>query len=141
MTRPLNIIAEGHGDFFPVDPDGFREYVRDNKQRVMTPKLMTEKEAIAKFVSDGDYLVYECNYLQRGPAALIREVIRQQKKDLWLGAKFTWVAAALLVGAECVSKLDVGFFLFGEGNVPWRVRELIRKAEPNPERRPQVIVG
>ncbi len=113
MTKPLNIIAEGHGDFLPVDPDGFREYVRDNKQRAMTSKLMTEKEAIAKFVSDGDYLVYECNYLQRGPAALIREVTRQQKKDLWLGAKFTWVAAALLVGAECVSKLDVGFFLFG----------------------------
>src|SRR5207249_3172242 len=69
--------------------------------------------AIEKFVSDGDYIVYECNYLQRGPAALIREVIRQEKKDLWLGAKFTWVAAALLVGADCVSKLDVGFFLFG----------------------------
>ena len=74
---------------------------------------MSEKEAIEKFVADGDYLVYECNYLQRGPSALIREVIRQQKKDLWLGAKFTWVAAALLVGAGCVSKLDVGFFLFG----------------------------
>ena len=40
-------------------------------------------------------------------------MIRQKKEDLWLGAKFTWVAAALLVGAGCVSKLDVGFFLFG----------------------------
>src|SRR2546428_8552101 len=79
----------------------------------MVPKLLSEKEAIEKFVSDGDYIVYECNYLQRGPSALIREVIRQQKKDLWIGAKFTWVAAALLVGAGCASKLDVGFFLFG----------------------------
>ena len=35
----------------------------------------------------------------------------------------------------------VGFFLFGEGNVPWRVRELIRKAEADPERRPEVIIG
>jgi hypothetical protein len=35
----------------------------------------------------------------------------------------------------------IGFFLFGEGNVPWRVRELIRKAEPNPERHPRVIIG
>jgi acyl CoA:acetate/3-ketoacid CoA transferase alpha subunit len=112
MTR-LQIIDEGQGEFLRVDPDGFREYVRDNKSRAMVPKVMSEKEAIEKFVSDGDYLVYECNYLQRGPSALIREVIRQQKKDLWLGAKFTWVAAALLVGAGCVSKLDVGFFLFG----------------------------
>ena len=36
---------------------------------------------------------------------------------------------------------SVGFVLFGEGNVPWMVRELIRKAEPNPERRPRIIVG
>ena len=35
----------------------------------------------------------------------------------------------------------IGFFLFGEGNVPWRVRELIRKAEPDPARHPQVIIG
>jgi acyl CoA:acetate/3-ketoacid CoA transferase alpha subunit len=113
MTQNLKIISEGSGDYLKVDPDGFREYVRDHKNRAMVSKLMTEKEAVEKFVADGDYLVYECNYLQRGPAALIREVIRQQKKDLWLGAKFTWVAAALLVGAGCVSKLDVGFFLFG----------------------------
>ena len=113
MTTDFKILAEGAGDFLKVDPDGYREYVRDHKNRAMVSKLMSEQEAVQKFVADGDYLVYECNYLQRGPSALIREVIRQQKKDLWLGAKFTWVAAALMVGAGCVSKLDVGFFLFG----------------------------
>jgi hypothetical protein len=51
MTKPLNVIAGGHGDFLRVDPDGFREYVRDNKQRAMTPKLMTEKEPIDRGVS------------------------------------------------------------------------------------------
>jgi len=35
----------------------------------------------------------------------------------------------------------IGFFLFGEGNVPWRVRDLIRKAQPDVERQPKVIVG
>src|SRR2546422_11457893 len=109
----LQILAEGTGDFLKVDADDYREWVRDHKNRAMVPKLTSEKEAIEKLVSDGDYLVYECNYLQRGPSALIREVIRQRKKDLWIGAKFTWVAAALLVGAGCASKLDVGFFLFG----------------------------
>lgn len=34
-----------------------------------------------------------------------------------------------------------GFLLFGQGNVPQKVRELIQKAESNPERRPRVIVG
>ncbi|MBI1885857.1 MAG: CoA transferase subunit A [Chloroflexi bacterium] len=111
--KTLEILAEGRGDYLKVDPDGFREWVRDHKNRALVPKLMSEKEAVEKLVQDGDYIVYECNYLQRGPSALIREVIRQGKKDLWVGAKFTWVSAALLVGAGCASKLDVGFFLFG----------------------------
>jgi hypothetical protein len=36
---------------------------------------------------------------------------------------------------------NLGFLLFGEGNVPWLVRELIRKAERNAERQPRVIIG
>ena len=36
---------------------------------------------------------------------------------------------------------SASFFLFGEGNVPWMVRELVRKLEPNPERQPRVVIG
>ncbi len=36
---------------------------------------------------------------------------------------------------------NIGFVLFGEGNVPWMVRELILKAEPDPQRQPRVVVG
>ena len=68
----LRLIAEGTGDFLKVDPDGYRAWVRDNKSRAMTSKLMSEKQAVEKLVADGDYLVYECNYLQRGPAARCR---------------------------------------------------------------------
>src|SRR5262249_22815009 len=35
----------------------------------------------------------------------------------------------------------LGFLLFGEGNVPWMVHELIRKAEPDPDKQPSVVVG
>lgn len=35
----------------------------------------------------------------------------------------------------------LGFLLFGEGNVPWMVRELIRRAEPTVERRPLIIIA
>jgi hypothetical protein len=38
-------------------------------------------------------------------------------------------------------KANLRFLLFGEGNVPWLVHELIRKAEPDPERQPRVIIG
>ncbi len=36
---------------------------------------------------------------------------------------------------------NLNFVLFGQGNIPWMVRELIRKAEPRPERQPRVIIG
>jgi hypothetical protein len=34
-----------------------------------------------------------------------------------------------------------GFLLFGEGNVPWMVHELLRRAEADPEKMPSVVVG
>lgn len=36
---------------------------------------------------------------------------------------------------------NLNFVLFGEGNVPWLVRELIHKAEHDTLRRPRVIIG
>ena len=54
----LDILAEGKGEYLKVDPDGYREWVRDHKNRAMVPKLMSEKEAVEKLVADGDYLVY-----------------------------------------------------------------------------------
>ena len=35
----------------------------------------------------------------------------------------------------------MGFLLFGEGNVPWMVRELIRKSEPDSNKRPLIIIA
>jgi len=35
----------------------------------------------------------------------------------------------------------LGFLLFGEGNVPWIVRDLIRRAEPEEARRPLIIIA
>ena len=36
---------------------------------------------------------------------------------------------------------NLNFLLLGEGNVPWMVQALIRKAEPDPLRQPRLIVG
>jgi hypothetical protein len=36
---------------------------------------------------------------------------------------------------------NLDFLLMGRGNVPWMVHELIRKAEPDPARRPRVVLG
>jgi hypothetical protein len=33
------------------------------------------------------------------------------------------------------------YLAFGEGNIPWKVRELIGRAEPEASKRPRVVVG
>lgn len=109
-THRRTSVNERGVEYLTPDPDAFRTYAQEHKQRRLVSKLMTEREAIATFVENGDYLVYDCNYLQRGPASLMREIIRQGKKDLWVGAKFTYVALALLVQAGCASRADVGYF-------------------------------
>ena len=106
----MQVIAEGKADFLKVDPDGFRAHIRDHKQRALVPRQMPAAEAVRRFVSDGDYLAFDCNYFQRGPSTLIREVIRQGKNDLWLCGKFSYVDVGLLAGAGCASKADCGFF-------------------------------
>jgi hypothetical protein len=47
---------------------------------------------------------------------------------------FGWSDASPMVA-------NIGFLLFGEGNVPWMVRELIIDAEPDPAKQPRVIIG
>jgi glutaconate CoA-transferase subunit A len=113
MTQAPPIIAAGRGEFAQPDPDGFREWVRDHKQRLPVDKLMSEKDAISTFVDDGDYLAYDLNIAARGPGSLFREIIRQRKKDLWVMAKFTWTDVSLLIAGGCVSKVDVGWLESG----------------------------
>ncbi len=111
----MRILEEGKAECLKVDLDGFRSHVRDHKPHQMVSKLTTHKDAVEKLVHDGDYLAYDCNYFQRGPSSLIREIVRQKKKNLWLCGKFTYVACAILVEAGCADKIDIGFIGFG----PW----------------------
>ncbi len=119
----MRILQEGRSEYLKVDPDGYRAFVRDHKPHQMVSKLMTHKEAVEKFVHDGDYLAYDCNYFMRGPASLLREIIRQKKRRIWLCGKFTYVACALMVESGCVDRLDIGFIGFG----PWISRAVREK--------------
>ena len=109
----MEVIASGTGEFRMPDPDGLRAHVREHKDRRLVSKVMSEKEAVERFVHDGDYVSYDLNSAQRGPTALLREIIRQRKKDLWVAAKFTGFDVTLLVAGGCLSKVDVGWFIVG----------------------------
>lgn len=109
----MRIRRDGEVEYRFEHPDEFRAHVRDRRSRKPEAKLRSAREAVAAFVSDGDYIVYDFSSLTRGPQALIREVIRQRRKDLWIGAEFTLHESALLTGAGCASRIDVGFLGYG----------------------------
>jgi acyl CoA:acetate/3-ketoacid CoA transferase alpha subunit len=75
---------------------------------------MSEAEAVRRFVADGDYISFDFSSFTRGPLALIREIIRQRRRDLWYCAKFTLMESSLLVAAGACARIDVGFMGLGE---------------------------
>ncbi len=109
----METIQQGTAEIRFTHPDTFREWVRQHKRREMVEKLLSEREAIARLVADGDYIAYDFSSLTRGPQALVREIIRQRRKDLWVCAEFTLHETALLVGGGCASRIDVGFLGYG----------------------------
>jgi acyl CoA:acetate/3-ketoacid CoA transferase alpha subunit len=110
----MNVLFSGMGEFRFTDPDEMRAWVRDNKRRDFVDKTMSEQEAIGRFVHDGDYVSFDFSSFTRGPVALIREIIRQGKRDLWYCAKFTLMETALLTAGGCLSRVDVGFLGLGD---------------------------
>lgn len=76
-------------------------------------KIMALSEAIAKFVSDGSHISIGGSTANRNPMAAVYEIIRQRKKDLYLYGSIMGPGPDLLVGAGCVSSVELGYFGMG----------------------------
>jgi hypothetical protein len=64
-------------------------------------------------------------------AAIALEMSRYSKPP---GLHFAWPERDMLSASW-------SYLAFGAGNIPWKVRELIQRAEKDPAKRPRVIVG
>ncbi len=104
----MQILQEGRGELIqPFNLDEFREWNR-KKTRKLIDKRMTEAEAVRKFVYDGCYLGTELYGTVRAPMTLVREVVRQGKKDLRLCGQGV-TEADLLLAAGLIKKLDITY--------------------------------
>jgi acyl CoA:acetate/3-ketoacid CoA transferase alpha subunit len=98
----LNVIESGIGELIqPPDMNAFREWNRTKKSRKLVDKLMTEKEAVSQFVTDGCYIGTELYGTVRCPMSLVREVVRQGHKDLRVAGQGVtdldlWLAAGMV---------------------------------------------
>jgi len=78
----MKILASGESVYHWVHPDDFREWVRLHKSREATDKLMTEHEAVSRFVADGDYVAYDFSSLTRPPSPGPRDHATAQATSL-----------------------------------------------------------
>jgi len=104
------LLREGKGELIGWrDPDENRQFVRENKSRVLIDKQMSIQEAVAGFVRDGDFLASGGFGHVRVSMNAIYEIIRQQKKNLIMAGKTAVHDLDLLVTAGCVDRVEAAY--------------------------------
>jgi len=106
----MQVIEEGEGELLGWhDPDENRKWMIENKTREMRDKRMSAKEAVSKFVKDGNLIAFGGFGHVRVPMILAYEIIRQRKKNLKALGKTAVHDLDLLVAAGCVNKVEVAY--------------------------------
>lgn len=106
----MEVLKEGKGQLLGWrDPDENRRWVLDNKSRELKDKTMSAKEAVARFVHDGDFIASGGFGHVRVSMAIIYEIIRQKKSDLTMAGKTAVHDLDLLVASGCVDRLEVAY--------------------------------
>ncbi|MDD5603880.1 MAG: hypothetical protein PHG48_07410 [Eubacteriales bacterium] len=127
----MQVLEEGIGNLISRVPN-IEDIQKENKAYKpigLVSKIMSSAEAIGRFVSDGDYLVSELTGNVRGPLALIREVVRQKKRNLRVAGNTSTLDIDLLLAAGAVSDMDlcyVGYELLG---ISYTMRKAIEQKE------------
>jgi acyl CoA:acetate/3-ketoacid CoA transferase alpha subunit len=122
----MDLIETGQGELLQrPDVEEFRRWLRENKSTALKEKVMDEREAVRQFIKDGDYLGAELYGTVRCPMSVVREVVRQGKKNLRLAGQGL-LEIDFLVAAGLVEAMDityVGYEVYGLSNILRRAAE------------------
>lgn len=107
----MDVIDQGIGKIF-TDPDAdkAREFFR-KKNRKLESKVMSLKEAVAKFVRDGDYLTLGGFGANRAPIAAAHEIVRQGRKNMGFAGHTSTHDFQILCAGEVFDKVDVAYIV------------------------------
>lgn len=104
------MLQEGKGELVGWhDPDEARAWVLHNKSRELKDKTMSAREAVSRFVNDGDFIANGGFGHIRVSMAILYEIIRQKKRNLIMAGKTAVHDVDLLVGSRCVNKVEVAY--------------------------------
>jgi len=119
----MSDLPQGEMELFcpPLKADEARKWFREKRSRKQTDKRMTVKEAVEKFVHDGDYVGIGAFGHIRVPMAIIFEVVRQKKRNLRVAGHTACHDLDFLMAGGCVSHVDVAYS-FGHELRPVRTK-------------------
>jgi glutaconate CoA-transferase subunit A len=107
----VEVIDQGIGKIFTdPDPDNARAFFR-TKSRKLESKVMSVKEAVEKFVHDGDYLTLGGFGANRVPIAVAHEIVRQGRKNMGFAGHTSTHDFQILCAGEVFNKLDVAYIV------------------------------
>lgn len=112
----MSNLCAGIGPLFmSPDTEATRELFR-KKNKALTNKLMSVKEAVERFVKDGDYLGSGGFGTNRIATAALHEILRQRKRNLGFAGHtathdFQILAAGNMNGAKLLSRVDLAYII------------------------------
>jgi len=101
--------------FMNPDSEAARAFFRQ-KKRALTNKLLSVREAVTRFVKDGDYIASGGFGSNRIATAILHEILRQKKRNLGFAGHttthdFQIVAAGNMHGERLIARLDLAYVL------------------------------
>lgn len=113
----MTTLQEGRGPLFTSpDVEQARAFFR-TKSRAMADKVMPVKEAVSRFVKDGDYFASGGFGTNRISTAVLHEVLRQGRQDLGIAGHttthdFQILAAGNLTGrGKLMARVDAAYIV------------------------------
>jgi glutaconate CoA-transferase subunit A len=88
----------------------YEERQKESGYKKRLNKVMMEKEAVATFLHDGDSFAIGGFFQWRQPMSIVREIIRQGKKNLSFIDESGFFGMELLVGTGVLDRLDLAYF-------------------------------
>lgn len=75
----------------------------------MAINQMTAADAVKQYIKDGDQIALGGFTVNRNPMCIVREVVRQEKKNLYLVVHSQGQGMELLIGAGCVQRVELAY--------------------------------
>lgn len=107
----FEVVAQGEGPLF-MDPDAdkAREFFK-TKNRALVNKTMSVKDAVEKFVHDGDYLAIGGFGANRIPTAVCHEIVREKRKNLIFAGHTATHDFQILAAGETFNRCDIAYII------------------------------